>query len=149
MNLFFSSFLLHSFFSQRVQNKGNKSYGVGVYTSKHAIYPDVLRPHGTNVRQLILAKVALGACKEYGSDKSPDTKAMAPNGYHSVSGTEGDMAFIKGWINDELAQPPHLQNKKQLAGYRTLVANGAEYGRQYVVHRSNQAYPAYLVTYST
>ena len=134
---------------QEITNGKNKVYGVGVYVAKHALYSDVLRPYycGNGQRQLILTNVALGNCKDYMESNAPETKAIAPNGYHSVSGTEGNMAFMQGWIDKERQKTTPSQ--RLIDDYQALLDNGAKYGRQYVVNRSNQAYPAYLVTYGT
>ena len=129
------------------QNWNNTSYGIGAYFAKSAIYPHVIRPHNVpdqNI-QLILANVVLGICKDYGYDKAPYTNAREPDGYHSVTGTENNMAFVQKWIDDERRKTFPSQSK--LTNYQTLLSNGAEYGRQYVVHRSIQTYPSYLVTY--
>jgi hypothetical protein len=119
-----------------VQNHANKAFGVGVYLAKHAIYSDTIRPHvrPDGTKQLIFAKVVLGKCYDYGATTPNCIEAMEPVGHHSVSGTEGDMAFVKGW--------------DWTSTHQELIDNGAEYGRQYVVRRSERVYPAYLVTYT-
>ena len=60
-----------------------------------------------------------------------------PDGYASVTGTENEMR----------AKPVHAKAKRGDKVAQALVANGARYGRQYVVYRRTRAYPAYLVTY--
>ena len=81
--------------------------------------------------------------KDYGSE-IPDIRAAKElPGYHSISGTEHDMKFLQKWkASPNRTKPwtPELQK---------MLAQGHVYGRQYVVHRSNQSYPAYLVTYTT
>ena len=112
-------------------------------------YSHVIRSHsvpGTNDRQLILANVVLGKCKDHGARRVPKTEAIAPAGHHSVKGTEANMECCRGWIADEgrKANP----NQDTIDKFQSLLDNGAEFGRQYVVNRSNQTYPAYLVTYT-
>ena len=139
-----------SLFSRTFSKGKGKFYGTGVYIAKHAIYPQNMnlchRPISnakpsifgfvsSNEKQLILANVVLGNMMDYGNQILQERKAIEPNGYHSLSGTEGDMQFLK----------PH----QGMPQYRALFEQGSKYGRQYVVHRSNQTYPAYLVTYKT
>ena len=63
---------------------------------------------------------------------------MAPEGFHSVCGTESDqqVAIVKFYAakGDRMAQ--------------ALLAKGNVYGKQFVTFESNQAYPAYVVTYT-
>ena len=62
----------------------------------------------------------------------------APEGYHSVCGTESDqqVPIVKFYAakGDRMAQ--------------ALLAKGNLYGKQFVAFESNQAYPAYVVTYN-
>ena len=62
----------------------------------------------------------------------------APEGYHSVCGTESDqqVPIVKFYAakGDRMAQ--------------ALLAKGDVYGKQFVTFESNQAYPAYVVTYN-
>ena len=63
---------------------------------------------------------------------------MAPEGFHSVCGTESDqqVPIVQFYAakGDRMAQ--------------TLLAKGDMYGKQFVTFESNQAYPAYVVTYT-
>ena len=129
----FSSFPLFMtpfrFTRNRVHNAVNKSYGIGVYIAEHAIYSHAIRPH-VNIRnknQLIFVSVVRGRCKEYGYAKAKTIDAKEPDGFHSVTGTEEYLAFLQGWIDDEMAKPnPNLQ---AVHGYKTLLRNGAKYGQ--------------------
>lgn len=154
---------------------GSSEYGAGTYFAEHAIYPVAYgqgwlagscraeRRADPRVT-LVLAKVALGFCKDFGprcrsergdaaademglprgllgqgdwSDRMagrspanifarpPQRPEAGPNElYHSVSGTEGDLAWT--------------ENSR-------LRAHGAEYGRQYVTFETAQAYPELIL----
>ena len=62
----------------------------------------------------------------------------APEGYHSVCGTESDqkVPIVKFYAakGDRMAQ--------------ALLEKGDVYGKQFVTFESHQAYPAYVVTYN-
>jgi hypothetical protein len=140
--------LSHYHDHRTIRKVNSKSYGTGVYLAKHVIYPDTIFPHvrpqnatDGGKKQILLAKVLLGNCKEHGSDKPEVRAAIEPEGYHSITGTEEDMRFLLKSKARLLAQ------NKWTNAHEKLVAQVAEYGRQYVVHRSNQVYPAYLITY--
>eukprot|EP00040_Diaphanoeca_grandis_P036456 m.232382 g.232382 ORF g.232382 m.232382 type:complete len:1204 (-) comp33621_c1_seq1:57-3668(-) len=135
------------FIGRQLLKEQNKVYGTGVYLAKHAIYADTLFPHKhpsqSNTKQILLAKVTLGKMMDYMS-RIPDLcAAVEPHGYHSVSGTEGDLKFLSR--KQSLLQT----HGNWTSQHEMLVRHGDELGRQYVVHRSNQVYPAYLVTYES
>eukprot|EP00040_Diaphanoeca_grandis_P036242 m.230481 g.230481 ORF g.230481 m.230481 type:complete len:151 (-) comp33580_c2_seq20:58-510(-) len=122
---------------------GDKSYGTGVYLAEHAIYSHAICSHDMDGggKQLLLAKVVLGNIKDYGPIIPDRCAAIEPEGYHSVSGTEEDMEFLRH------SKHTMLEQKEWTPVVQKLVDNGKEFGRQYVVHRSDRVYPAYLVTY--
>ena len=62
----------------------------------------------------------------------------APDGFHSVCGTESDQ------------QVPPVQTLANSGDRmaKTLLEKGDVYGKQFVTFESNQAYPAYVVTYN-
>ena len=62
----------------------------------------------------------------------------APEGYHSVCGTESDqqVPIVKF----------HAAKGDRMA--QALLDKGDVYGKQFVTFESNQAYPAYVVTYN-
>eukprot|EP00040_Diaphanoeca_grandis_P026435 m.148044 g.148044 ORF g.148044 m.148044 type:complete len:563 (-) comp30574_c3_seq3:375-2063(-) len=129
----------------RLRKRRNKVYGTGVYLAHHAIYSDTIFPHNTNngddTKQMILALVTLGKNKDYGAKIPTHKAAVEPEGYHSISGTEGDMKFLQ-------AQKSKLEDLGcWTPGHQQLVDHGKRFGKQYVVHRSNMVYPEYIVTY--
>jgi hypothetical protein len=130
---------------RRFEKIRNKVFGTGVYLAEHAIYSDTIVPHttnnGDNTKQMILALVTLGKNKDYGSDIPKYKAAVEPEGFHSISGTEGDMQFLKD------RKPELEQVGVWTPAHQQLVDKGRKFGRQYVVHRSNLVYPAFLVTY--
>ena len=64
---------------------------------------------------------------------------MAPEGFHSVSGTE---------LNMKLAPVQVAATVEGDRMAKTLLKKGDVYGRQFVVYQALQAYPAYVVTYT-
>ena len=117
-----------------------KSYGSGAYFAEWPLYSHAWRPcpasqfEGLSGHLIILAQVALGDVKDYGRGcanglvREPDK----PGGgqYDSWSGTENDMSWSYG--------SPHKA---------ALRADGAQYGRQYIVCRYQKAYPQYILRY--
>jgi serine/threonine protein kinase len=123
-------------------NKHGKSYGVGTYFAKYAIYPHFIFPHkisGGRV-QMLVVKVALGKVHDYGSSTPGAGLVQEPAGCNSVGGTEHDCQF--GFIQHDKNRPGA---RGQMA--RKMLANGKQYGQQYVVFGRTNSYPAYLVTY--
>mmetsp|Transcript_18840 Transcript_18840/g.48419 ORF Transcript_18840/g.48419 Transcript_18840/m.48419 type:complete len:504 (+) Transcript_18840:670-2181(+) len=90
-------------------------------------------------RYSILAAVALGNVKEYDSE-CDDRLERAPDGFHSVSGTEQDLNIIQV-LNRRKWYP---QWKREFA---SLQEKGKEYGRQHVVYHESQAKPQFIVRY--
>jgi len=101
--------------------------------------------HGTTLwrhadrRYAILTAVALGRVHALGHEFNEDLQ-RAPNGYHSVSGTEGDLeieqvsnrsAWYEEW-RDDMAP---------------LRERGSEYGLQYIVYHEVQTCPRFIVRY--
>jgi Ran GTPase-activating protein (RanGAP) involved in mRNA processing and transport len=136
---------------RQVHNAGSKSYGTGAYFSEHPIYGDAIFPHtrpadaaDAGRRQIIVAKIVKGHVIEHGSEIPARRPAWASDGFHSRSGTEDDMRFVGKRI-DKLRADGHFRDDHP---FQRILDNGHEYGRQYIVHRSSQAYPAYLVTYT-
>ena len=125
-----------------------------VYTAKHPLYSDTIFPHTRPAddpehpgrRQIIAAKVTLGRMFDHGREIPARRPAGNEPGYHSRGGTENDMQFagMRNW-RERLAAAGQLRDDHPV---RRLMDNGAEFGRQYVVHRSSQVYPAYIVTYT-
>ena len=70
---------------------------------------------------------------------------MPPPSTGTLEGTEEDCQFK--WIRDDVAELHRTNQWTQDHPKQVMMDNGAEYGRQYVVHRNSQHYPAYLVTY--
>ena len=95
-----------------------------------------------DVKYIFLARVALGACKDYGS-KCAENLRQAPPGYQSWSGTENDCCTKQ------------LQERAQYEEYKIdceqVMSNGARNGRQYIVdfNCSSYTYPAYLLEYES
>ena len=63
---------------------------------------------------------------------------MAPEGFHSVCGTE----------SDQQVPPVKLSAARGDRMAQALLDKGDVYGKQFVTFESNQAYPAYVVTYN-
>lgn len=137
-----------------------KSYGSGAYFAQWPLYSHAWRPcaasrfrAGQAGHLIILAQVALGEVKNYGSEYARDLarEPDKPGGgqYDSWSGTEGNMRWStpdslrKHWQKMGVDIAPGLA--AQYAG--ALQARGAEYGRQYIVCRYQKAYPQYIVRY--
>lgn len=104
----------------------------------------VTRAPDEGMRQIFAAKVTLGRSVDYGSDIPKRRPAWNDDGFHSRTGTEKDVRFLKRSI-DKLKSRGEWRDDHPL---KRMVDNGAEHGRQYVVHRASQAYPAYVVMYT-
>ena len=122
--------------------------------------------------------MTLGTPHDFGPDIPGNQSAVEEPGCHSTTGTENDCNFFSlrnavaelkdtgDWSPDHPKQQL-LDNGVVLAAHRAAVADlketgdwspdhpsqrsldsTPEYGRQYVVHRPGQIYPAYLVTYT-
>ena len=118
-----------------------KSYGSGAYFAEWPLYSHAWRPcaassfhAGQAGHLIILAQVALGEFKDYGSgyDHNLAREPDKPGGgqYDSWSGTEGNMQWSRGSTHKD-----------------ALRANGVQYGRQYIVCRYQKAYPQYILRY--
>jgi len=129
---------------------GGHVYGYGAYFAAHALYSHwwntrVWAPQsaaeqtasGKSQYQLILTHVFTGNCKDYGGGWAR-TLQMAPEGFHSVCGTES---------NQQVAVVKHFANFGDRMA-KSLLKKGDVYGKQYVVFESYQAYPMYVVTYT-
>ena len=77
-------------------------------------------------------------CVRLTKRKKSTLPQMAPEGFDSVCGTEGDQQVVPvqtaATAGDNMA--------------KVLLRKGDVYGKQYVVYLSNQAYPTYVVTYT-
>ena len=93
-----------------------------------------------DVKFIFLSRVALGKCYDYGSKFAKSTN-FAPTGYHSWSGTEGDLDISNLTEREKFDE--------YAADCKALLAKGSEYGRQYIVgsDASSYTYPAYLIEY--
>jgi len=118
-----------------------KSYGSGAYFAKWPLYSHAVKPcsaarfrAGQAGHLIILAQVALGDVKDYGSAYANDLarEPDKPGGgqYDSWAGTEGDMQWCRGSVHKN-----------------ALRAHGAQYGRQHIVRRYQKAYPQYILQY--
>jgi Ran GTPase-activating protein (RanGAP) involved in mRNA processing and transport len=136
-------------------NYHNKAYGDGAYFCEHSIYGDTLRAHtrpsdaengDAGKRQMLVAKVVLGTCFDHGSSIPRRRPACNTDGFHSRQGTEEDMKWLKKRSIDAFGNSKYKWRANH--PIQQMFDRGAEFGRQYVVHRSSQAYPAYVVTYT-
>jgi len=91
-----------------------------------------------DIRFILLARVAVGDRKDYGSKFCISCNAAPPN-YQSWGGTEKD--FQLEAINERLKFGDYS------AEIQRALDNGAESGWQVVVPRHSQSYPAYVVEY--
>ena len=89
-------------------------------------------------RYTILTAVALGETMKYGSAFKPRLQ-RPPDGYNSVSGTEGDLDIQE--VEGRMEYAEWEQDMKPLR------KNGAKYGLQYVVHHESQINPLFIVRY--
>ena len=98
-------------------------------------------------RYLLVTDVALGKCKDYGKEE-PNIKAgevpREPEGFHSTSGTEQDLASSRIGIPQLVYRFKTDDHKHD---YAPLVRDGAKYGKQYAVWRSEQTCVTFLVRY--
>ena len=143
----------HCVFLPMILLVGHHTDGTGIYGAKHAIYPDTLLAEfrvvggpDAGCRQMLLLKMTLGEPYDHGSNIPNEVAAVEREGYHSTTGTEEDCQFK--WIRDDVAELRRTNQWTQDHPKQVMMDNGAEYGRQYVVHRNSQHYPAYLVTYA-
>ena len=90
-------------------------------------------------RYAILTAVALGNVNLFGAEFREDLQ-RAPDGFHSVSGTEGDLA-----ISQVLSRSDWYQEWR--VDMAPLRQRGAEYGLQHVVYHEVQTCPRFIVRY--
>ena len=90
-------------------------------------------------RYSILAAVALGRVKDYGK-AFRESLERAPDGYHSVSGTEGDLNIQQ--VTDRCKWYPEWERD-----FAPLQERGCEFGQQYVVFHESQAVPRFIIRY--
>ena len=142
------------------EDSGGGAYGKGVYFAEHALYCDFfIRPPTTSMEIdingkgsfLIFADVALGECKDFGSEMNDETRSLvcAPKNYDSWTGTEGDLEG-KGGAGDLVSSSKRKEegDSRKDAFHLRRKDNGSIYGRQYIVGRADQILPRYLVRYS-
>jgi hypothetical protein len=116
------------------------AYGLGLYFAAHPLYSHYIAccpaaPHGGKGFYIVLADVALGCIKDFGRELATDLK-REPLGFDSWSGTENDM-------KDTIATDDATKD----IDARMLLRNGHEYGRQFIVARSEKAVPRYIINY--
>ena len=111
-----------------IEGKHGHSYGIGNYFAAHAIYSNwfaAYRVPGTRHRQLILASVVLGKCKDFGRGLSHKL-CREPPGCDSWGGTENDMdiPFVNGRIQrgDEIAKRLKKTIERRDRGPQVAVA---------------------------
>ena len=85
---------------------------------------------------MILAYVLTGKSKDYGPAKADDLR-HAPDDFDSVCGTEMDQKVYP--VQKAARANERLASK--------MLHLGHDYGRQFVVFRSDNIYPAYVVKY--
>ena len=149
------------------------SYGAAVYFANEPLYSHVFRectaPPPLEGSQLILAQVVLGEVKDFGAAYGPmvdgrqqirslEREPVKPDGghYDSWCGTEGDLEWVRV---DKAKCERHMTGHRVPAGgceacervkahCRVLKADGKRYGKQYMIARSEKAYPEYVLRYT-
>jgi hypothetical protein len=151
-------------------NSGSYSAIQAAYFAQEPLYSHSIRAHRVDAANpdncaLILAQVALGDVKDFGSEYASQTEREPPKPdgtkYGSWSGTEKNMQ----WPKDSDARcVVHNDRKKfkrlsstvkkgckkcqdALSQCKTMREDGERYGRQYIICRYQKAYPQYVVRY--
>lgn len=95
--------------------------------------------HYADRRYAIVTAVALGRVHAYGREFN-ERLERAPEGFHAVSGTEGDLDILQVSHRSRWYQ----EWREDMA---PLSQRGAEYGLQYVVYHEIQTCPRFIVHY--
>ena len=151
---------------------GDGEYGAGTYFAEHAIYPvaygcgwldgdteQEMRAEPTVA--LLLAKVALGRCKDFGArcrsergDAAAAEAGLAPRlkddwgdpvGRHGAAGFHRPPPFPEAGPDEFYHSVTGTEGDLQWSRNRRLKASGRQFGRQYVSFETAQAYPELLL----
>lgn len=121
-----------------VRFAGSAFYGRGIYLSESPVYQTAGRyAHWRSQEgpmQLLLVQVALGACQEEGTRVSEQTKSM------TIPKERGRLPKCGVLRYDSVRAGPHRPWR---------AGPGANDSIIYVVYKTEQAFPAYVVTYET
>eukprot|EP01046_Picozoa_sp_COSAG06_P043017 COSAG06_NODE_5570_length_3395_cov_9.177161_1_plen_845_part_10 len=151
---------------------GDGEYGAGTYFAQHAIYPvaygggwldgDVQQElNAEPTITLLLAKVALGNCKDFGarcrSERGDAAAALAgvapgltddwgdPVGRHGATGFHRPPPHTEAGPDELYHSVTGTEGDLQWSRNSRLKASGHEFGRQYISFETAQAYPELLL----
>ena len=151
---------------------GGGEYGAGTYFAEHAIYPvaygcgwlngdteQEMRAESTVA--LLLAKVALGRCKDFGArcrsergDAAAAEAGVAPGlkddwgdpvGRHGAAGFHRPPPFPEAGPDELYHSVTGTEGDLQWSRNRRLKESGRQFGKQYVSFETAQAYPELLL----
>ena len=151
---------------------GGGEYGAGTYFAQHAIYPVAygcgwldgdakVELSAEPAVTLLLAKVALGRCKDFGArcrsgrgDAAAVEAGMARGlkddwgaavGRHGAAGFNRPPPYLEGQHDELYDSVTGTEGNLQWSRNHRLRASGHEFGRQYVTFETAQAYPELLL----